>query len=146
MKKKKPRQTVTPKLAREIRDEGRHRCGYCLTPEVLIGMPAEVGHIIPEASGGTSEEENLWSACRRCNGFKGPRTEALDPQTGLLTSLFNPRLQQWSEHFAWSEDGTEIIGKTPCGRATVVALKMNNPEIVTARKLWVSVGWWPPTD
>jgi len=60
--------------------------------------------------------------------------------------LFNPRQQKWSEHFAWSEDGTEIQGLTPYGRATVVALKLNNPEIVVARRLWVSAGWWPPED
>jgi hypothetical protein len=61
-------------------------------------------------------------------------------------ALFNPRQQLWIDHFAWSEDGTEIIGKAPCGRATITALKMNNAEIVVARRLWVSVGWWPPND
>ena len=53
--------------------------------------------------------------------------------------LFNPRQQSWAEHFAWSEDGTQVIG-----RATVAALKMNNPVSIRARKLWVSVGWHPP--
>ena len=34
--------------------------------------------------------------------------------------LFDPRRQRWSEHFAWSDDGTRVIGRTPCGRATVL--------------------------
>lgn len=35
-------------------------------------------------------------------------------------------MQLWRDHFCWSEDGAEIIGVTPVGRATVVALNMNN--------------------
>ncbi|WNZ24154.1 mitochondrial large ribosomal subunit protein uL30m [Leptolyngbya sp. NK1-12] len=31
----------------------------------------------------------------------------------------------WSEHFAWSEDTTLIIGLTPIGRATVQTLRLN---------------------
>jgi hypothetical protein len=72
--------------------------------------------------------------------------EALDPLSGELAALFNPRQQHWNEHFRWGEDGTEIIGLTPIGRATVAALRMNNLEIVAARRLWVSVGWWPPSE
>jgi hypothetical protein len=60
--------------------------------------------------------------------------------------LFNPRRQLWREHFVWSGDGTQIIGLTACGRATVLALKMNNDDIVAARRLWVSVGWHPPAE
>jgi len=60
--------------------------------------------------------------------------------------LFNPRRQRWPEHFEWSEDGTQIVGLTDCGRATVEALKMNNPRIVRARQLWISVGWHPPAE
>jgi hypothetical protein len=129
-----------------VAKEARHRCGYCLRTEELMGMPMTLDHITPEAAGGPSSEENLWLACRRCNEFKGTQTHARDPLTGRQVRLFNPRQQKWSEHFAWSEDGTEIQGLTPCGRATVVALKLNNPEIVVARRLWVSAGWWPPED
>jgi hypothetical protein len=37
-----------------------------------------------------------------------------------------------------------IVATTPAGRATVVALNMNNPVIVEVRRRWVSVGWHPP--
>ncbi len=109
-------------------------------------MCMTVDHIIPSAVGGTTTEDNLWLACRCCNEFKGVQTNARDPKTGNVVNLFNPRQQIWHEHFSWSKNGTEIIGKTPCGRATVLALKMNNSEIVVARRMWVSVGWWPPLD
>ncbi len=63
---------------------------------------------------------------------------------GGKTTLFNPRLQKWSEHFRWSLDGTKIEGLTPIGRTTISVLKMNNPLIVTTRLRWVIVGWHPP--
>ena len=34
--------------------------------------------------------------------------------------------ERWSDHFTWSADGTRILGRTPCGRATVVCLQLNN--------------------
>ena len=106
----------------------------------------ELDHIIPEVTGGQTTKENLCLACISCNRSKRAQTQAVDPVSGQVVPLFNPRKQQWKEHFAWSEDGTRIIGLTPCGRATVVALKMNNADIVRARRRWVTVDWWPPED
>lgn len=60
--------------------------------------------------------------------------------------LFNPRQQTWSRHFSWSEDGTQILGRTACGRATVIALQLNNIVSVTVRQQWVLAGWHPPTE
>ena len=109
-------------------------------------MPMSFDHIIPEASGGTTSEENLWLACRRCNEFKGAQTYGKDLETGDLIALFNPREQVWEEHFYWDEEGTKVLAKTACGGATIGALNMNNPEIVVTRRHWLSVGWWPPQD
>ncbi|AGP35333.1 hypothetical protein [Sorangium cellulosum] len=58
--------------------------------------------------------------------------------------LFNPRLHRWSDHFTWSVDATRVEGVTPSGRATVIALRMNRPTIVAARRRWAEVGWHPP--
>jgi hypothetical protein len=122
------------------------QCGYCRTPQHIIGHRLTIDHIIPESRGGKAVEENLWLACLACNQFKGARVRARDPISRRHVRLFNPRQQEWKAHFIWSEDGTEVVGLTPCGRATVIALQMNRPEIVGARWLWVQVGWWPPTD
>jgi hypothetical protein len=46
----------------------------------------------------------------------------------------------------WSRDGIEIIGITPCGRATVEALRLNNENVVTARYVWTKVGFHPPIE
>jgi hypothetical protein len=133
-------------LRRRIREQARAQCGYCRSSEVLMGMQMEVEHLIPLAAGGRTEEENLWLSCRRCNEFKGTQTTASDPDTVELVPLFHPRVQKWEEHFRWNEEGVEILGLTPTGRATVVALKLNHPVIVVTRRLWVSAGWWPPTE
>jgi hypothetical protein len=131
-------------LRQRVAVQARHRCGYCLTLEVVSGIPLTLEHIIPKSRGGQDTEENLWLSCRLCNEAKGVLTEALDPQTDALTSLFNPRHQSWTEHFAWSEDSTQIIGQTAIGRTTVEALSLNSELRVRARAIWAEAGWHPP--
>jgi len=109
-------------------------------------MPLVMDHIIPIASGGGNERENLAAACYRCNEFKGSKTEGIDPATGMLVPLFNPRSQIWQTHFVWANGGTHIIGLTPTGRTTVIALRMNNEYIVSSRNLWIAMNWYPPLD
>lgn len=104
----------------------------------------EIEHIIPRARGGTSDEDNLWLACRLCNGFKRTSTHGADPATGEAVRLFNPRRQRWDEHFAWTEGGLHIAGRSACGRATVVALQLNNAISVMVRREWIAAGWHPP--
>jgi len=129
-----------------LAEQAGQRCGYCLTSETLTGMPLEVDHLIPEALGGATTEDNLWLACSACNDFKGDRVAARDPETGEWAALFNPRQQQWRLHFAWSAEGTTVLGLTPTGRATVVALRLNRALLVGARQAWVQAGWHPPGD
>jgi hypothetical protein len=105
-----------------------------------------VEHIVPLAAGGPSTEDNLWLACPLCNSHKGKRTHGIDPESGERAPLFDPRHQIWYEHFCWNEDGTLILGQTACGRATVVAIQLNNEHLVKARRRWVMAGWHPPQE
>lgn len=104
----------------------------------------QVDHVLPLAKGGSNAEDNLCLACELCNQYKWTKTEAVDPQTLLTVPLFNPRNQAWHEHFAWSEDGVEVSGKSNFGRATIVALRINNPLAKAVRRNWVKAGWHPP--
>ena len=76
-------------------------------------MPLEIEHIIPLARGGSSEEDNLWLACPRCNLHKRDHTHAVDVETGELAPLFDPRHQRWEDHFSWEQGGLTIAGLTP---------------------------------
>lgn len=133
-------------LYARLRHQLGPRCGYCRTSSAITGEKNTIEHILPVARGGLSTEDNLWVSCRRCNGAKGTQIDALDSETGQHIPLFNPRTQSWKEHFTWSGDGTLIRGLTACGRAMIMALQMNHPDIVSARLLWISVGWHPPEE
>ena len=140
------RSYVSRALREQITAEARHRCGYCLTSASITGTPMEIDHIVPESLGGPTVRENLRLACSMCNDHKGNRIAAIDPDTGEITRLFDPRRQIWTEHFAWSADGAQILGKTPTGRATIGAVRLNRAEMVEARRCWVFAGWHPPDD
>src|SRR5205809_8148753 len=100
---------IPAEIRRRVAEEARYRCGYCLTSQIIVGMPMHFEHLIPLAAGGQTIAENLWLACPLCNGYKGVQTQAVNPETGEPVPLFNPRTQNWQEHFAWSEDKAEIV-------------------------------------
>lgn len=134
---------VSKELDARVRSHAQNRCGYCLAPQKLLSYVLEIEHLIPKAKNGSDEESNLWLACRQCNLNKGWKTSCYDPVTSKHVEIYNPRLQIWSEHFAWSEDKTEIIGRTPHGRATVFGLRMNNDLQRIARRFWRMTGIFP---
>ncbi len=136
--------SISAALRQHVAETSRFRCGYCLTSQLIIGPLLEIDHIIPGSRGGKSDEENLCLACPMCNSHKAARQEAVDPKSGVLVPLFNPRSDRWQVHFEWAETHTVIHGKTQRGRATVVALQMNHPDMVAARRLWVLASWHPP--
>jgi hypothetical protein len=147
-----PRPYIPVEIENRVREAAKNRCGYCLSPQALVMARLEIEHIIPRAAFSVhdllaDDESNLWLACPICNGHKSDKISGVDPDTGEAVPLFNPRVQKWSEHFRWSEDGIQIVGITPIGRATVIALHLSDdPEALRVRANWVSVGWHPPKE
>lgn len=135
---------VSEIIRKRVRERAGNRCEYCLSHQDYIMGRLQIDHVYPVAKGGKKTEDNLCLACEFCNQYKWTKTEELDPITNGNIKLFNPRQQTWSEHFTWSDDGTKIMGITPCGRATITALRLNNSLAVAVRKNWVEVGWHPP--
>jgi len=88
--------------------------------------------------------DNLAFSCPACNAHKYTHTHALDDLTRQIVPLFNPRIEVWSEQFAWSDDFTQIIGLTPTGRVTIETLNMNREESVNLRKALYAFGKHPP--
>lgn len=138
--------SISKAQRKNILKNARHSCEYCKTPEQYSGMPLEIDHIIPQSLDGTDTLDNLCASCRSCNQYKYNFLTGVDPQTDDEFNLFNPRIQQWSEHFRWSDEKTQIIGISQIGRATVMRLKFNNKLVSIARDMWRKAGWIPPTD
>ena len=93
-----------------VRAQAGDRCGYCRSPQRYVLGVLEIEHIIPTARGGSDDEENLWLACRLCNGYKGTQTHGRDPVTGQWVRLFNP-LQQLPVE--WHRPVTGRCGRRP---------------------------------
>lgn len=122
------------------------RCEYCRSQERFAVQSFSVEHVEPQSRAGTDELDNLAYACQGCNNHKYTRTSALDPATGIEVPLYHPRRHRWPEHFAWNETCSEMIGLTPIGRATVVALRLNRPGVVNLRTVLFAAGMHPSVE
>ena len=96
-----------------VRQRAANRCEYCLSQQDYVLGRMQVDHVWPVAKGGADTDDNLCLACELRNQYKWARTHGTDPLSGSLVELFNPRQDDWNEHFTWSEDSAEIIGLTP---------------------------------
>jgi HNH endonuclease len=135
---------IPVELQRRVRDRFQNCCAYCHTAEALIAMTFEFEHITPRSAGGETVFENLGLACPHCNRHKADRQMAVVPGTARQVPLFHPQVQLWAEHFAWSEDATELVGLSEIGLATIATLRMNRAQLVKARGLWARAGEHPP--
>ena len=131
-------------LQRRVRAHFANACAYCRTAELLTATTFEFEHIIPVSAGGESAFANLCLSCPMCNRYKSDHVLALDAVTQTEVPLFHPHQDRWAAHFSWNEESTEIIGLTPVGRATVAALKMNRPQMIRVRRMWVAMSEHPP--
>jgi hypothetical protein len=135
---------ISSSLRRQVSEQARDLCEYCHCPAHFTNAPFHCEHIRPRNAGGRTALDNLAWACPWCNGHKYTKTHAQDPYTGRRVSLFNPRRQRWSRHFAWSEDFMYVVGRTMTGRATVDALHLNRPQLLNLRRLLHAAGEHPP--
>lgn len=138
--------TIPARLRESVEIRWRYQCAYCRSQSRIAGGSFTIDHIVPESLGGSTVIENLCLACWDCNLNKGTRLSGVDPQTGDRVRLFHPNRQGWDDHFQWSQDSLFVIGRTAIGRATVIALRLNRPQLVLARTLWVEAGWHPPSE
>jgi hypothetical protein len=118
------------------------RCEYCHISWDELDLPFEVDHIIAEHHLGPTQANNTCLACFACNRHKGPNVAGVDPATRSIVPLFNPRRHKWSRHFRW--DGPVLVGRTPTGRATVIALKINLEHRIDLRQGLIDEGVFPP--
>ena len=135
---------VPDDVRRQVRDRYANCCAYCRAAEHLSVAIFEIEHIVPRSADGQTVLENLCLACPSCNRYKSDRTEALDLKSQERVPLFSPNRDVWDDHFSWNDDATEIIGLTATGRSTIELLRMNRPQLVRLRRMWVAMGEHPP--
>ncbi len=70
--------------------------------------------------------------------------ELTDPLLGSNVPIFNPRRDDWHEHFDWKDSGRLIVGLSALGRATVEGLRLNDEYHIAARDSWIAAGRYPP--
>lgn len=119
-------------LRRLVKERANYCCEYCQIPQTISFFPHEIDHVIAEKHGGETNDPNLAYTCWRCNRHKGTDLGSFDPQTEEFSFLFNPRTQQWSDHFINAD--LTIRGLTPEGRTTVHLLQLNNPDRLAERQ------------
>jgi hypothetical protein len=130
-------------LAARVRKRALNRCEYCCLPQESQEARFHIDHIRPRALGGVTVLNNLALACVSCSLFKAAKVRVVDPQSQRRVAIFHPRRQHWDDHFQWTPTW-RVAGKTPTGRATISALKMNRKTIVEIRRQLAAMGRLSP--
>jgi HNH endonuclease len=128
---------VSASLRRIVSNRAKGCCEYCLISEALALSSHQVDHIIAEKHSGETIESNLALSCSICNKYKGSDIASIDPETGEVVRLYNPRKDQWKDHFQLQTDSGIIHPLSAIGRVTVRLLQVNRTECLTERKLLI---------
>lgn len=131
---------ISAKLRRLVIERAENTCEYCLIHEDDTFFGCQIDHIISEKHGGLTESENLALSCTFCNLYKGSDIASVS-SAGELVRFFDPRTDQWSEHFAL--DGAIIKASTAIGEVTARILQFNSHERQLERKALIEVGRYP---
>ena len=118
------------------------RCEYCRVLEYLSNYEFHLEHIIGLQHGGSSLPDNLAHVCSWCNWKKGPNIATILTSGGELIPLFNPRLQNWFDHFSADPSG-QVFGESPIGHATIKLLELNHLERIKERIEMMKGGYYP---
>ena len=116
-----------------VRTRARDRCEYCLLPQDGCSLTHHIEHIVPRQHGGRDDPWNLALACHRCILRKGPNLTGIDPATGEIVPLFDPRCDRWSDHFHFL--GPVIEGVSAVGRTIIRLLSLNDARRIERREL-----------
>jgi HNH endonuclease len=138
------RRQIPEDIQNQVRQRAKYLCEYCHASEQFQYVAFTIEHVIPINKNGADTVDNLALACFHCNRKKSDKTTAIDPISGAEVPLFNPRKDNWNEHFIWSPDGLLIVGLTPIGLTTVTALALNRERVINIRAADKAVGRHPP--
>lgn len=129
---------ATSRIRSAVRERARQRCEYCHLPDRCSVMPFQLDHVRAQKHAGADSLRNYAWSCLSCNSHKGPNPAGYDPITDTLQRLFNPRADEWDDHFEW--DGALLIGLSAIGRTTIEVLRINHPDQVRHRAMLLKLG------
>ena len=132
---------ISAELRRLVVARAQGLCEYCLIHEDDTFFGCEIDHIVSEKHGGLTVADDLAFACLACNRTKGADLGSVWEPSGSLIRFFNPRIDEWSDHF--SLDGTVIQAITPIGAVTERILKLNETERLLERDALLALGRYP---
>ena len=139
-----PKFTIPLTLREAVVSRASKCCKYCKSQDRYSPTAFTIDHVVPVSLDGTSDVDNLAYACFLCNRLKSNKVKIFDAVTEKWVSLFMPRQDKWSDHFAWSEDATQVIGLTAIGRCTVKELRLNREKLIEYRQCIIPFGTHPP--
>lgn len=128
-------------LRRIVVSRAQGKCEYCLLHQDDSAFTHPIDHIIALKHGGATTLENLALACINCNRQKGSDLTGIDPFSGKIIRIFDPRQQNWQDHFRL--EGVKIIGLSETGRATVALLRLNDSMRLLERESVRLIGRYP---
>lgn len=132
---------VSARIRALVRARAGRRCEYCLLHEDDAWAPHEPDHVIAVKHGGRTVADNLAWTCMACNRHKGSDLASINPETGRIVRLFDPRRDRWNRHFRLR--GARIEPRTPIGRVTVRLLPLNGREQVIIRRALIAEARYP---
>ena len=132
---------INAALRRLVATRAEGLCEYCLINEEDAFFGCEVDHILSEKHGGQTDADNLAYACAFCNRSKGSDIGSIVQRTGNFVRFYNPRTDQWAEHFVL--DGVTIVAGSEIGEATARILDFNNEERLFERQTLQAIGRYP---
>jgi HNH endonuclease len=140
-----PGKRISRSLRKLVIERAHRRCENCQSWMHNAIHSFNIDHIVPDKEIRNDDPDNLALSCGGDNNNKGDKTTALDPVTKEIVSIYNPRKDKWSAHFAWSEDFLQMVGLTPTGRSTIELLKLNREGLRNMRRLTILSGEHPPS-
>ncbi len=118
---------ISNKIKETIRLRAGFCCEYCGVSESDCGGELTIDHYQPQSKNGNDELENLVYSCVRCNLYKSDYWSNLEKET-----LWNPRVDDWEEHFWEAEDG-RLLALTEKGNLTINIINLNRSQLIQNR-------------
>ena len=82
---------INEAIRNQVRQRANYLCEYCHASEKWQYARFTVDHVIPLDRAGSNSLDNLALACFHCNRRKSNKISAIDPESSLVATLFNPR-------------------------------------------------------